>query len=127
MRPRRRCSRAGCGEAAHATLTFAYVDSTAVIGPLALRAEPGSYDLCGTHSSRLSVPRGWEVVRLPLDGIREESQDDLLALAEAVREAAGLEGPPLPATPHGHALPASVVEVGRRGHLTLLAEATPLG
>ncbi len=41
-----------------ATLTFVYADSTAVVGPLALRAEPGTYDLCRAHSQGLSAPRG---------------------------------------------------------------------
>lgn len=70
-----------------ATLTYAYGDSTAVVGPLALRDEPGSHDLCRTHSTRLSTPRGWELIRLPLDAERSApSADDLLALADAVRE-----------------------------------------
>lgn len=100
-----------------ATLTYAYADSTAVLGPLALRAEPGCYDLCRTHSQGLSVPRGWEVIRLPLDEDRPvHSADDLMALADAVRQAAGFSEL-APQTP------ASVVEVARRGHLTLLADA----
>ena len=61
----RSCSRTGCSARAVSTLTYAYADSTAVLGPLGLRAEPGSYDLCAAHSSSLSVPRGWEVIRLP--------------------------------------------------------------
>ncbi len=118
---RRRCSRSGCSDAAVATLTYAYADSTAVLGPLALRAEPGCYDLCRTHSQGLSVPRGWEVIRLPLDEDRPaHSADDLMALADAVRHAAGItEG-----TVHR---PPSIVEVARRGHLTLLADADESG
>lgn len=50
------------------TLTYVYADSTAVLGPLALVAEPGTYDLCARHAERTSVPRGWEVIRLPLNG-----------------------------------------------------------
>ncbi len=108
-----------------ATLTFAYADSTAVLGPLALRAEPSSYDLCEQHSTSLSVPRGWEVIRLPLDDTHQPHHDDLVALAEAVREAAGVDHEPAaqpPYVPIAH--PPTVVEVGRRGHLTLLTDAT---
>ncbi len=47
-----------------ATLTYVYADSTAVLGPLALQATPGCYDLCGTHASKMTVPQGWEVIRL---------------------------------------------------------------
>jgi len=96
-----------------ATLTYVYADSTAVLGPLATYAEPHSYDLCELHAERLSAPRGWEVVRLAPDpSAFGPSGDDLLALADAVREAAR----PIPvAEPRGQA-----VEVGRRGHLRVL-------
>ena len=50
-----------------ATLTYVYVDSTAVLGPLAIRAEPHGYDLCARHAGALSVPLGWEVIRLAID------------------------------------------------------------
>jgi len=66
-----------------------YADQTAVLGPLATYAEPHAYDLCATHSERLSAPRGWEVLRLaPEPAATGPSSDDLLALADAVREAA---------------------------------------
>lgn len=71
-----------------ATLTYVYADSTAVLGPLATHAEPHSYDLCAQHAERLTVPRGWDVVRLDVDLTpAPPSTDDLVALAEAVREA----------------------------------------
>src|SRR5665647_1327474 len=74
-----------------ATLTYAYADSTAVLGPLALRAEPGCYDLCRAHAQGMSAPRGWDVIRLPLDENQPtHSADDLMALAGAVRQAAGI-------------------------------------
>lgn len=70
-----------------ATLTYAYADRAVVLGPLATYAEPHSYDLCRHHAERMTAPRGWEVVR----GGGEFSEpvlatDDLLALADAVRE-----------------------------------------
>ncbi len=118
-RVRRRCSRTGCAAASVATLTYIYADSVAVVGPLALRSEPGTYDLCASHSQGLSAPRGWEVIRLPLDADEPtHSADDLLALADAVREAAGLTRPDAQ-------LPPSVVQVARRRHLTLLTDADP--
>jgi hypothetical protein len=97
-----------------ATLTYVYSDRTAVLGPLAIYAEPHCYDLCRPHADTLSAPRGWEVVRLAPDRDAGPSGDDLVALADAVREAAR----PLPAgsgEPLGRA-----VEVGRRGHLRAL-------
>ncbi|HEY0949807.1 DUF3499 domain-containing protein, partial [Nocardioides sp.] len=89
MSPARRCSRTACGRPAVCTLTYVYADQTAVLGPLATYAEPHAYDLCETHSERLSAPRGWEVLRLAPDpALAGPTQDDLLALADAVREAA---------------------------------------
>jgi hypothetical protein len=59
----RLCSKTSCSQDATATLTYVYADSQVVIGPLAERKEPHSYDLCGGHSERLSVPVGWHSVR----------------------------------------------------------------
>lgn len=84
----RQCSRNGCRNAAVATLTYVYRDQTAILGPLATVAEPHCYDLCEWHSERLTAPRGWEVVRLAPTYEHSPSEDDLLALANAVREAA---------------------------------------
>ena len=79
-----------------ATLTYVYADQTAVLGPLATYAEPHAYDLCTEHSERLSAPRGWNILRLAPDlSAPVPTHDDLLALADAVREA----GRPLPPTP----------------------------
>lgn len=95
-----------------ATLTYVYADSTAVVGPLATYAEPHTYDLCAAHAERLVAPRGWEVIRLAVDPADTgPSSDDLLALADAVREAAR------PPVPSDEPLP---YEVGRKGHLRIL-------
>ena len=114
MRSVRQCSRTACTRAAVATLTYVYADSTAVLGPLAQRAEPHSYDLCADHAERLTAPRGWEVVRLaPAFEEAGPTPDDLSALAEAVREAGRVR--------HTHpAEPPSVTETARRGHLRVL-------
>lgn len=114
----RRCSRTACGHSAVATLTYVYSDSTAVLGPLALYAEPHTYDLCSGHAERLTAPRGWEVLRLAPDlDDPGPTQDDLLALADAVREA----GRPRRHESSSRA-EAATVEVGRRGHLRVLQD-----
>jgi hypothetical protein len=110
----RRCSRTACGRPATTTLTYVYADMTAVVGPLATYAEPHAYDLCDRHSERLSAPRGWEVLRLAQDDVHGPSSDDLLALADAVREAAQ----PRPVEVPLH--PAGPPEGTRRGHLRSL-------
>lgn len=101
-------------------MTYVYSDQTAVLGPLATYAEPHAYDLCDAHSERLSAPRGWEVLRLAPDpDAFGPSTDDLLALADAVREAAR----PAPVVEGVRAVglpPQGGREVGRRGHLRAL-------
>ncbi|WP_075892565.1 DUF3499 domain-containing protein [Actinomyces provencensis] len=90
----RHCSKPGCGRPAVATLTYDYADSTAVLGPLATAAEPHAYDLCDIHAEHLTAPVGWQVVRLQTSfDPAPPSPDDLLALVDAVREAARNEPP----------------------------------
>ena len=92
-----------------------------MLGPLATYAEPHAYDLCPQHSERLSAPRGWEVLRLATDlSPRGPSDDDLLALANAVREAAR---PVIPAAPSADE--SGSRETIRRGHLRILAADDP--
>ncbi len=82
----RRCCRPGCPHYAVATLTFVYSDSTAVVGPLAIVSEPHSWDLCVLHAGRITAPRGWELVRHAGSLAAHPDDDDLVALADAVRE-----------------------------------------
>ncbi|WP_343037950.1 DUF3499 domain-containing protein [Arthrobacter wenxiniae] len=132
----RQCTRSACREPAVATLTYVYADSTAVLGPLATFAEPHCYDLCSKHSARLTVPRGWDVIRLARsDSPPPPGPDDLLALADAVREAANADpydaGPApqreaRPTLERPRATPRSVQAgtpgAGRRGHLHILRD-----
>jgi len=101
------------------TLTYVYRDSTAVLGPLAAYVEPHCYDLCARHADRLTVPRGWDVVRLPGPvEVEPEGSDDLEALANAVREATA---PRSPSEPVGQG-----VEIGRRGICACCAPRRPI-
>jgi Protein of unknown function (DUF3499) len=111
------CSRTACKHPPVYTLTYVYRDSTAVLGPLATYGEPHTYDLCEKHAGRLTAPRGWDVVRLPVDPAQERA-DDLEALANAVMET----HPPrqVDSEPVGQG-----VEVGRRGHLRVLRSGPP--
>ena len=110
------CSRTACKRPPVYTLTYVYRDSTAVLGPLAAYVEPHCYDLCETHAGRLTAPRGWDVVRLPIEPV-EARADDLEALANAVMEVRpGLR--PADSEPVGQG-----VEVGRRGHLRVVRSA----
>lgn len=100
-----------------ATLTYAYSDRAAVVGPLALRHEPGTHDLCRDHSTGLSTPRGWELIRLPLDeGGPAHTTDDLLALADAVREVGFTWDEPR------HTASVELLLTRRRGHLGIVAD-----
>ena len=85
----RHCSKPGCSTAAVATLTYDYRDSTVVVGPLAIVADPNSYDLCDEHAQHLTAPLGWQVVRLATSfEPAPPSGDDLAALVDAVRRVA---------------------------------------
>lgn len=90
-----------------ATLTFSYADHEAVLGPLAPRIEPGSYDLCREHARTLSAPKGWEVTRLPGDYYTMTSQSDVMALADLIRRAGQPDRPVLSR---------------RKGHLAVVAD-----
>ena len=135
----RRCCRPGCPHYGVATLTFVYSDSTAVVGPLATVSEPHSWDLCVMHASRITAPKGWELVRHAGPLPSHSDDDDLVALADAVRERRD-SGSPLggmvagftdPSTGvHGGALMApaaarrSEQDGRRRGHLRVLPDPT---
>ncbi|WP_376784261.1 DUF3499 domain-containing protein [Demequina capsici] len=112
----RQCSKTACTRPAAATLTYVYADSTVVVGQLSATAEPHSYDLCAEHASRLTAPRGWDVVHIQQDFVDPgPSSDDLDALARAVREA----GAPVRARqPQASAQPPSEP---RRGHLRVVS------
>ena len=89
------------------------------MGPLAAFAEPHTYDLCEPHARSLTAPRGWDLVRH--DGEfapPPPTTDDLVALAEAVREAAR---PPAARAPEEQTNQGAGTPVtGRRGHLRVI-------
>ncbi len=59
-----------------------------VLGPAATVHDPYSLDLCEYHAEKLTVPRGWQVIRLQSTfEPAPPSADDLLALVDIVREA----------------------------------------
>ena len=107
----RRCSRASCTNTAIKTLTYIYSDSTAVLGPLSTYAEPHNYDLFSIHSERLKVPVGWSVIKEEIINHNTgPSEEDLMAIADAVREVANTQVNTKSLQP----------ELGRRGHLRVL-------
>lgn len=130
----RRCSRPGCPLYAVATLTYVYSDSTAVVGPLAIAREPHSWDLCIGHASRITAPRGWEMMRHAAPLPTNPDEDDLVALADAVREGRVSATAPSPgfSDPQGMTPSAAPGTGGqqsgsngrRRGHLRVLPDPT---
>lgn len=96
------------------TLTYVYSESTAVVGPLATFSEPHAYDLCAVHGERLKVPHGWNVIKHELEGQTQgPTDDDLMAIADAVREVALKEIPEETSAESSSAQQ----QIGRRGHL----------
>lgn len=113
VRTFRSCSRSGCPRAAVATLTYDHAASTAVLGPLVANCDPHAYDLCEEHAQSLTVPRGWQAVRLinqfPPRPIGSEDPT-ALSLALQDRDAAAAsrlrpEGNPEPGTPYLRVVP----------------------
>ena len=114
----RGCSRGGCRRKAVMTLTYVYADSVAVVGPLATFAEPHAYDLCEVHGERLTVPNGWSVIRQERTGTEPGPTDeDLMAIADAVREVAFPAQSSRDIASGDIAPQAGVQGLGRRGHL----------
>ena len=114
LRSGRTCSRVSCSSVASMTLTYIYAESTAVLGPLATFSEPHAYDLCDKHSTRLTVPNGWNVIRPAADENQTgPSDDDLMAIADAVREVAAKDIEAIAPTQ----TPSAQQQLGRRGHL----------
>lgn len=113
----RQCSKTSCQTAAVATLTYNYADSTVVLGPMSRLAEPHTYDLCGRHARNMTAPKGWEMLRLaPPEGTGPAARpepDDLLALANAVREPSPRAEAARPSS--GTGSPAAPPASGRRG------------
>ena len=69
--------------------------------------------------ARLVAPRGWDVVRLPVDPeAAREREDDLEALANAVMQTKPRERRDTEPVGQG-------VEVSRRGHLRVLKSGPP--
>jgi len=119
-----------------ATLTYVYSDSTAVVGPMATVREPHTWDLCLGHATRITAPRGWDLVRHAAPLPTNPDEDDLVALADAVREGRVSGGPPVT----GFSDPSGVLHQGvarwgiapapprsgaagrRRGHLRVLPD-----
>nr|WP_276544721.1 DUF3499 family protein [Brevibacterium luteolum] len=96
------CSKMNCNRSAAWTLTYVHADACIVIGPLSMHAQPGAHDLCSMHAERLTAPVGWQLIRLGQgEETPERSRDDLLAIADAVREAAKPKPEPEGRT-HGH-------------------------
>ena len=116
----RTCSRVSCRTLATSTLTYIYADQTALLGPIATFSEPHSYDLCEKHAARMTVPNGWKVIRQQPDAEAVgPSNDDLMAIADAVREVAAFHAQELAdqaQEERSHTASAHAA-IGRRGHL----------
>lgn len=94
-------------------MTYIYADSTAVLGPLSTFAEPHAFDLCALHRERLKVPNGWTVYEHDASQPNSEpSSEDLMAIADAVREVAKSELP----------VKSNPADLGRRGHLRVIPQ-----
>jgi hypothetical protein len=70
-------------------------------------------DLCEIHGAKLTVPNGWQVIRRELNTADSgPSEEDLMAIADAVREVASREIQD--GNSNNNTLQSAI---GRRGHL----------
>lgn len=117
----RTCSRVSCRALATSTLTYIYSEQIAHLGPIAMFSEPHAYDLCERHAARLTVPQGWQVKRdAPIIDAPGPTHDDLMAIADAVREvAASFVEQERSDLPERVVTPTSL---GRRGHLRAVSD-----
>ncbi|WP_298636342.1 DUF3499 domain-containing protein [uncultured Mobiluncus sp.] len=132
----RRCSKPSCPNPAVATMTFDYRERSAIVGPLSAHRNPGAYDFCREHAEKLTAPRGWEVVHLTNSFTPPPPNDEeLMALANAVKAAAQNPTPRQTVRPEGYrgplgrepqpgwsdSVPEKPDTTGKRhGHLTLV-------
>jgi hypothetical protein len=76
-------------------------------------------DLCQKHAETMTVPTGWRIIRLPLEHPGwTNSTEDLQALADAVRRAAGIEE----VHRSSDDLPETVVTLAQRRHLRVVTD-----
>ncbi|MCU9986772.1 DUF3499 domain-containing protein [Mobiluncus curtisii] len=119
----RRCSKPSCPNPAVATMTFDYRERSAIIGPLSAHRNPGAYDFCREHAEKLTAPRGWEVVHLTNSFTPPPPNDEeLMALANAVKAAAQNPAPRQAVHPEGYRGP-----LGRDAHSSNESDATASG
>jgi len=79
----------------------------------------GAYDLCLEHARNLQVPSGWRLDRIGV-AVRQKANSDWLDnLADEVRRIGWGDEPP----EQSHPDPDGIVELGRRGHLRVIADA----
>lgn len=84
-----------------------------MLGPLSTFAEPHAFDLCSLHRERLKVPNGWTFIQHDgAEPISEPSPEDLMAIADAVREVAKSDLPKK----------SNQIDLGRRGHLRVIPQ-----
>jgi len=102
-----------------ATLISDYSCSQAILGPLTSEFDTQEIDLCHRHANDLTVPAGWSLERRSIPELAW-----LETLADEVRQIGkpadlSLSSATVSPNPNG------VVELGRKGHLRVIADATP--
>ena len=120
------CSRPGCAHRAVALVTYAYRDFHVEVGPITENPPQGSYQLCLTHLDRLSVPKGWQLVRHPSPQVGTLTNADIEALAEQIRRVGGLLGTDeeVEATEHSLSKRTNLVTLTSRAHLRVVADSS---
>jgi len=107
-----------------AQLAYVYAASQVSVAALEAEPDPNSYALCQAHLDKLTVPKGWQLVRRGLAGVVPLSSRQLADLAEDIRRAGGLGDPDQSAgREETISRRSDVIMLGQRAHLRVVADA----
>ena len=120
------CSRPGCNQRAIALVVYAYRDLNVEVGPVKNDPPAGSHQLCQTHLDRLSVPKGWQLIRRGNPHPGNLTADEIEALAQEIRRAGGLLGVDgqVETTEHSLSRRTNLVTLTSRAHLRVVADSS---
>lgn len=120
------CSRPGCHQRAIAQVIYAYRDLNVEVGPLGDDPPAGSYQLCPAHLERLSVPKGWQLIRRGKPKAGKLTDQEIEALAQEIRRVGGLLGTveEVEATEHSLSRRTNLVTLTSRAHLRVVADSS---
>ncbi|MDR0784080.1 MAG: DUF3499 domain-containing protein [Propionibacteriaceae bacterium] len=123
------CSRPGCSDRAVAQVDYAYRDLEVEIRPVTHDPDPNAQQLCQAHLDRLSLPKGWRLIKRQRPLAATMTERDIAALAQEIRRVGGIgeSSGPTPAPEHSLSSRTNLVTLTSRAHLRVVADVTRYG